>query len=67
MKYTVYIWLKTVRIRKVNYTLQSNASNEAYILVPLAYFQDGRLKYKESSLTKVDQYSRVAKNLTLKL
>ena len=63
----MYIWLKTVRIRKVNYTLQSNTSNEAYILVPLAYFQDGRLKYKDSSLTEIDHYSRVAKILTRQL
>ena len=63
----MYIWLKTVPIRRGNYNLQSNISNEAYILVPLAYFQDGRLEYKESSLTKVDQYSRIAQISTLQL
>ena len=53
MKYTVYIWLKTVRIRKGDYTLQSNISNEAYILAPYR----SRHKYKDSSLTKIDSTS----------
>jgi len=68
LKYTVYIsglklyvFEREITLYKVIYI------DEAYILVPLAYLQDGRHKYKESSLTKVDQYSRIAQISTIQL